>query len=344
MQPSFPVLTFPNHYTIVTGLLPAHHGIVANRMRDPGGARFRYSDSAAVRQSMWWGGEPVWVTAEQQVVRSATFFWPGSEAEIKGRRPTFSKAYDEAVPAADRVDTVLAWLTRPDSLPTRFVALYFSTVDHAGHDYGPHAPETRAAVLALDSAMGRLVGGLAAHGLTDQVNIVVVSDHGMAEVRADRVVVLDDLLDTGSVDLIESHALFMMNPKDGDTARLLRSLAGSPHLHAWRGDSVPAALRYTGHPRIPAVVGVPDEGWALLKRSTVRSMNRAVGGGHGYLPTDTSMHALFIAAGPGIRRSGTVEPFSNIHVYALLCELLGLRPAPNDGSLDSVRTLLRQER
>ena len=344
MTPSFPVLTFPNHYTIVTGLVPAHHGIVGNRMRDPSGARFFYQDTLAVRDSRWWGGEPLWVTAEKQGRNTASFFWPGSEAVIAGGWPDVWKPYQEDVPLADRVDTVLAWLMRPDSVRPRFVTLYLSTVDHAGHDYGPRAPETRAAVLAADSAIGRLVGGLEANGIARRVNVVVLSDHGMAEISTDRVVILDDLLDRSTVDAVETGATIMITPLDGDTGRVLRALRAAPHLRVFPADSVPAEWRFRGHPRIPAVVGVPDEGWLLLTRRAFDTMRaaRSTGGTHGYQPADTSMHALFVAAGPAFRSGQTVAPFGNIHVYELLCAVLGLRPAPNDGSLDSVRVLLRR--
>ena len=343
LEPSFPVLTFPNHYTIVTGLVPARHGVVANRMRDASGARFQLSDSAAVGDSRWWGGEPLWVTAERSGVRSGTFFWPGSEAEIGGIRPTFWKSFRDDVPLADRVDTVLAWLTRPDSLRPRLVTVYLSNVDHAGHDFGPRSAEARAAVLAADSAIGRLTGGLAAHGVAGRVNVVVVSDHGMAETNVDRVVILDDLIDRATIDAVETGATIMINPLDGDTGRVLRALRASPRLQVYRADSLPVSWRFQGQPRIPAVVGVPDAGWLLLSRRTFDAFRaaRSTGGTHGYQPADTSMHALFIAAGPAFRQGRVVAPFGNTHVYQLLCAVLGLPPAPNDGSLDSVRTMLR---
>ena len=342
MQPSFPVLTFPNHYTLVTGLLPEHHGIVANEMRDPSGARFSYKDSGSVRDSAWWGGEPLWVTAERQGVRAASFFWPGSEAPIHGVRPTFYKHYREDVSLADRVDTVLAWLTRPDSLRPRAITVYFSTVDHAGHDHGPNSPEVRAAVLAVDSAVGRLVGGLEAARLADRVNVVVVSDHGMAETSPDRVVWRDSYVPTQNVEALSTYgAIAFINPVSGDTNSMLRSLRRAPHMHFYRGDSVPAEWRYAGTPRIAAIVGVPEEGWLFMARPT-RPTAPHVGGSHGYLATDTSMHALFIAAGPAFRSGVTAEPFGNIHVYDLLCAALGLTPAPNDGSPDSTKGFLKQ--
>jgi len=343
MEPSFPVLTFPNHYTIVTGLTPAHHGIVNNTIVNPDdGSRFRMSDTVQVRRSVWWGGEPLWVTAERQGLRAAAFFWPGSEAAIGGVRPTFFKKYEEDVPLAARVDTVLAWLTRPDSLRPRFVTVYFSTVDHAGHGSGPASDAVRAAVLAVDSAVGRLVGGLALQQLSARVNVVVVADHGMAETSPERLVFLDDYVERNSVDAVSLGAFVAINPRNGDVTGLLRALRAAPHLHVYPRDSTPESWRYQGNPRIPAIVGVPDEGWLLTTRAAQAAVrNPGIAGTHGFLPTDTSMHALFIASGPSFRRGATVAPFRNVHVYELICAVLGLRPAPNDGSLDSVRTLLR---
>ena len=343
MEPSFPVLTFPNHYTIVTGLTPAHHGIVNNIFVDPdSGARFRYTDTVQVRRGHWWGGEPLWVTAESQGMRAASYFWPGSEATIGGRWPTFWKKYEEAVPLAARVDTVLAWLTRRDTLRPRFITGYFSTVDHAGHDFGPTSEAVRAAVLSVDSAVGRLVGGLAALGLSARVNLVVLSDHGMAETSPDRLVYLDDYIDRNSVDATSLGSFIAISPRNGDTTGLLRALRAAPHIQVYPRDSTPESWRYRDNRRIAAVVGVPDPGWLLTSRAAQAAIRDPhVAGAHGFLPTDTSMHALFIASGPAFRHGETVEPFRNVHVYELLCAVLGLRPAPNDGSLDSVRTMLK---
>lgn len=344
MEPSFPVLTFPNHYTIVTGLVPAHHGIVGNNMVDATLGRFRMTDSNAVRESRWWGGEPVWVTAERQGMRTGSFFWPGSEAAIGGVRPTFYKSFDDSVPASIRVDTVLAWLTRPDAQRTRFATLYFGAVDHAGHDSTPTSAATEAAVLTVDSAVGRLVGALDALGLSAQVNVIVVSDHGMAETSRQRAVILDDYLDPASVTILSQGAMIMLSPKDNDTNRVVTALRRAPHLTVFAADATPERWRYRGNARIAGVIGVPDGGWMLTTRDWLRrNPDFQTGGAHGFEPADTSMHALFIAAGPAFRSGVTVAPFRNVHVYELLCAVLGLQPAPNDGAIDSVRVFLRRQ-
>ncbi len=342
MLPAFPTQTFPNHYTIATGLLPANHGIVSNTFIDPAdGARFRYSDTASALQPRWWLGEPVWVTAERQGRRAAAFFWPGTDVAIGGVLPSRWKHYQDDFPNLARVDSVLDWLSLPAAERPSLVTLYFSTVDHAGHDDGPDSPGLAAAVAEIDGALGRLLAGLERRGLSDRVNLVVVSDHGMAPISRERAMVLDDYLDRNSVNALGLGEFISIIPRDGDAGRVLGALAGAPHLRLYARDSVPARWRYRGSPRISPLVGVADEGWILTTRASLTSARRPLAGGHGFDNADSTMRALFVASGPAFRQGLVVEPFQNIHVYELLCRVLGLRPAPNDGSLDSVRVLLR---
>lgn len=341
LQPATPTLTFPNHYTIATGLYPAHHGIVNNHFRDPSdGAWFHYNDSLLVRQSRWWGGEPLWVTAEKQGMHAGAYFWVGSEAAIEGVRPTFYKAFSERPTGAERADTILAWLTRGDSLQVRLALLYFSAVDHNAHDSGPASPEVRAAVLGVDSAIGRLVGGIRAAGLEDRVNIIVVSDHGMAPTDTNHVVVVDDYVDPSKYEVATASPFLAVRPLDGDTIAALAAIRRMPHVRVYPRDSVPAYWHYTGNPRIPPILGVFDDGWVANTRDFFRRHPpRKHGGEHGYDVTDPNMHALFVAAGPAFRHDKVVPAFGNIHIYDLVCRILGVAPAPNDGSPDSTRSL-----
>jgi predicted AlkP superfamily pyrophosphatase or phosphodiesterase len=338
MQPSMPTLTFPNHYTMVTGLYPEHHGIVNNVMVDPGDQmQFSYKDSISDGSSRWWGGEPIWSTAEKQGVHSASFFWPGSEAEIAGKRPTFWKKYQESFPNAARVDTVLAWLSRNDALRPHFVSLYFSLVDHAGHDFGPWSPQTRNAAITADSMVGRLVEGVAGLGLTDSVDIVVVADHGMAPTPETHKVVLDDHMPPALLEIIQLSPFLAANARNGDVKAALAALRHVPHLMVFEKDSTPARWHYRDHRRIPQIVGVMDEGYELW----IHGRSPPKLGDHGFDNIAPSMHALFVAAGPAFKSGVVAEPFQNIHIYDLLCTILGLRSAPNDGKIDSVKALLR---
>jgi len=341
LQPVFPTLTFPNHYAIVTGLFPVHHGIVSNQFVEPvTGRRFRYTDTLVMLDSSWWGGEPLWVTAERQGRRSAAVFWPGSEAAIGGARPSRWMVYDEQVPWAARAESALAWLRAPEAQRPAFMTVYWSGVDDAEHQFGPEAPEVAGAVASADSLVGRLQDGLEAAGLTGRVNLIVVSDHGSAATSTGRVVLLDDYVDVATVDLVRVGQALSLQARDGDQERLLAALARVPHAAFYRRADTPPRWRYRDNDRIAPIVGQAEEGWTITTRQlAARRFNL---GEHGYDDTVPAMRAIFVAAGPAFRRGLVVEPFRNVHVYDLVCAILGLGPAPNDGSLDSVRVMLRE--
>lgn len=343
--PVFPTKTFPNHYSIVTGLTGEEHGIVANAMRDPVLGLFRIGDSLAQQDSRWWGGEPIWVTVEKQGRRAATYFWPGSEARIGGVRSSWWMRYDHGRPNATRVRQVLDWLALPPDSAPAFISLYFSDTDDAGHRFGPTAPQTDSAIARVDSAVGALVDGIARLGLTNVVNVIIVADHGMVETSADRAIVLDDYIDLTRVDVVDWTPVAAIAPRAGDEERVYRALAGKhPHLHVYRKGELPARWHFNAHPRITPIVAVADEGWTITSRAQVarwREQGWTGGGAHGYDPELVSMGAVFVAVGPGIARGKHIPAFRNVHLYALMAHLLGLRPAPTSGSLDSVRAILR---
>lgn len=341
MVPAFPTLTFPNHYTLVTGLYPEHHGIVANNMRDATLGTFRLSDTLAVRDARWWGGEPIWRTAERQGKRAGAFFWPGSEAAIGGSHPSHWRPYNDTFPNAARVDSVLDWLSLPKGEAPSVVTLYYSDVDHAGHDFGPDTPQTDSAIARVDSMIGRLMTGLAARKLTDRVNVIVVSDHGMIATSEQRVIKLDDYIALADIDVVDWSPVGTIIPKPGKETAVYDALTRAhPRLKVYRKGEVPARLHFNSHARITPLVLVADPGWTIT--TTARLAGRRLSaGGHGFDNATRQMGALFIASGPAFRQGVTVAPFQNIHVYSLLAHLIGVTPAPNDGSLDSVRSVLR---
>ena len=342
MIPSFPVLTFPNHYTIVTGLYPEHHGIVGNTIRDPSlPERFTQSSETARDEARWWGGEPLWVTAIRQGRRAATMFWPGTEAAIGGVRPTYWKPYDKTFLSPDRVTQVLAWLALPPVEQPSFVSLYFDEVDTAGHDFGPDSPELAEAAGHLDTVLGQLVAGVHGLGLDDRTSIVVVSDHGMTPLSYGRVIYLDALIDLSTVDVLEWGGDLHLNPRDGDVERLYRRLHGAhPKLAIYRRQDVPARLHFRDNPRIPAIVGIPEDGWTVT--SGQRMVEHGIdAGSHGFEPRTRDVQAVFVAAGPPLRRGLVVAPFENVHVYDLLCRILEITPAKNDGRFAVTRRFFR---
>lgn len=344
MIPAFPSKTFPNQYTIVTGLTPEHHGMVANVIRDPVLGTFRNSDTLAIWDPRWWGGEPIWVTAEKQGRRAASYFWPGSEAPIGGVYPSWWMRYEHTRPNAERVRRVLEWLAMPADSAPAIITLYFSDTDDAGHRHGPLSAQNDSAIARVDSALGALVAGIDRLGLRDVVNLIIVADHGMTESSGDRLIVLDDLVPRASIDVVDWTPVAAIEPVDGDVERVYRAMKDKhPHLQVYRKGEVPARLRFNAHPRITSIVAIADEGWTITDRAMLERRGRAsyAGGQHGYDPELVSMGAVFVAAGPGIAQGRRVPAFRNVHVYSLMAHLLGLRPAATDGALDSVRAVLR---
>jgi predicted AlkP superfamily pyrophosphatase or phosphodiesterase len=345
--PSFPPKTFPNHYTIVTGLYPGHHGIVANAIFDPAtGRTFTTNNVKEVRDPMWWGGEPIWVTVERAGQRSASMFWVGSEAPIRGVLPNYWKPFDDTYPGAARVDQILQWLDLPAAERPTFLALYFSDVDEAGHAAGPDSQEVRDAIARADSYLGRLLAGLDRRGLTDLVNIIVVSDHGMTAVSPDRVVVVDDYISLDDVVISDINPTVGVFPKPGREGAVYDALAKAhPRLRVFRRSETPDAWHYRDHPRIPPIIGVMDEGWQIMRRATREAIREGraspAGGQHGYDSQLMSMRGVFVAAGPAFRQSLTVPAFENVHIYNVVARILGVTPAPNDGQSDVAASVLR---
>jgi predicted AlkP superfamily pyrophosphatase or phosphodiesterase len=346
--PSYPSKTFPNHYTIVTGLYPGHHGIVANTIKDPPtGRRLSMANSIENGDAMWWGGEPIWVTIQRAGLRSAAMFWPGSEAPIEGHRPNFWAPFNSEMPGTNRVDQVLSWLDLPAERRPVFLTLYFNDVDAAGHNYGPNSSAVRTAVRRADGHLGRLLRGLERRRLTDKVNIVIVADHGMAETSTNRVVVLDDYISSDDVEIIDINPTLGLFPKAGREDAVYKALVGAhPRLKIYRKSETPEHWHYRDHPRIPPIVGVVDEGWQVLPRATlaqrIRRGQTGPRGEHGYDPRDAvSMRGLFVASGPSFKSGVALPAFENVHVYDALAQVLGVRPARNDGDPAVARSMLK---
>lgn len=344
--PSFPSKTFPNHYTLVTGLYPGHHGIVANSIRDPAtGRTMTMSARAEVADAMWWGGEPVWNAVRRAGGKSAAYFWPGSEAPIGGHHPDYWLPYNERTPNEERVDQVLKWLDLPPAERPQFLTLYFNDVDVAGHAYGPESPQVASAVQKLDALVGRLLRGLGERGIVNDVNVVLTSDHGMVETSRRRVILADDLVPPADGVIVDIDPTLGVWPHPGREEAVYQRLASAhPRLKVYRRGETPPHWHYRDHPRIPPIVGVADEGWSILRRERLLSVfsrtPRGVAGAHGYDPKVKHMRGLFVAAGPAFRRGVSVDAFENVHVYLALCAALGVEPAPNDGLPSVAQSLL----
>jgi predicted AlkP superfamily pyrophosphatase or phosphodiesterase len=349
LVPSFPSKTFPNHYSIVTGLYPGHHGIVANNIFDPPTGRvFATAKREEVRDPMWWGGTPLWTLVERAGRKSAPLFWPGSEAPHAGLMPAYWQPYEENRPGNARIDQILGWLDLPAAQRPTFLSLYFEETDAAGHANGPDSSQVHDAIVRDDAYLGRLMDGLSRRGLVDRVNVVVVSDHGMAAVDDTRVIVADDYVSPNDVVIADINPTLAVFPKAGKENEVYRRLVNAhPHLKMFKREETPARWHYRDHPRVPPIFGVADEGWQVLRRETVNSIGagkiRGARGTHGYDPQLMSMRAIFIAAGPAFKRGATVAPFENVSIYNVLANILHVTPAPNDGDPSIARALLRED-
>lgn len=326
MRPSFPSVTFPNHYTLVTGLHPDHHGVVGNRFTD---AQLGAFTMASKESGFWDQGEPIWVTAEKAGVRTGTMFWPGSEVEIHGVRPSQWAPFDQGMPGDARVDRLLSWLDLPVDQRPKLETLYFDIVDTAGHRDGPDSAETRAAAASVDASMARLIEGLKALGLYDRTMLVVVSDHGMAATSPERVVWIDDIIDPAALKIGYGGAVLTADPAPGREAEVQQKLVGRhPHMECWNKADVPARLVYGSNPRVAQIVCLVETGWLTATRD--RPVTRA-GGAHGYDNQAPEMAAIFIAHGPGVVAGRRLIDLDSVDVQPFLARMLGIAAPAGDG-------------
>jgi predicted AlkP superfamily pyrophosphatase or phosphodiesterase len=339
MFPAYPSLTFPNHISIITGLYPEHHGIVANSFWDPTREQtYVYTQTQSNSDGSWYSGTPLWVLAEQQGMRSACLFWPGSEAEIQGKRPSYYLHFDDKVDDEKRVDQIVAWLKLPPELRPHFITLYYSNVDHAGHNYGPDSDEVRAAVHHVDAMVGDLVTKIAPLHLP--VDFVIVADHGMVTLQGGPVTLSD------SADLSNFHtegALLYPKP-DADVQETYEEFLAhpDPRFKIYRRADLPAYLHFDANPRAGDPVIVPTGPFTLRASASDEEGTNKHRGGHGFNPrTMPEMKAIFFAEGPDIRSGIQLKPFENVNIYPLIAEILGLTSPAVDGRLEVLRPALK---
>jgi predicted AlkP superfamily pyrophosphatase or phosphodiesterase len=341
MIPSFPSITFPNHLAIVTGLYPEHHGIVENNFYDPARKEKYASRDVSVQDGSWYHGVPLWILAEKQGMRSACFYWPGSEAEIDGTRPSHYLHYDGKIPYEQRVDQVIAWLKLPEAQRPHFITLYFSEPDSTGHETGPDSEQTAAAVRHVDSMVGKLAADLKALHLP--IDLIVVSDHGMETVQGNWID-LDKFTDLSQFVVINNESL-LYPPNEEAAARAYEDLKGaSDKFVVYRRADVPAYLHFNENPREGDPVVIPTGPYMIRVHA---SENPEINppktkGEHGYDPSQMkSMRSIFYAEGPDIAGRIELPPFENVDVYPLIADILGLKIGKIDGQLDGLRFILK---
>jgi predicted AlkP superfamily pyrophosphatase or phosphodiesterase len=331
LQSTFPSITFPNHYSIVTGLHADHHGIVNNTMYDPQipNQVFMLSSPEAITNPKWWTeAEPIWITLSKHNKTASTLFWPGTEVSIQGKQPMDWLPYEHSMTSIQRVDKLLSWLDRPATQRADFVTLYFSEVDTFGHGFGPNSNEVNGAVQRVDDAIHRLIKGLEQMNVLKNTSLVIVSDHGMAEVPNQNQINGSQL--TKQYPHLKWEWLGPLAgfqaPKE-QRAEILKTLSTEPRMKCWEKSALPQSFNFGTHRRIPDIVCLADIGWTI----SANINNKTIPGQHGYNPNEQDMHGLLIVNGPRIKPQA-IGIAQSIDVYLLLCELLSIPPHTNDAS------------
>lgn len=344
LEPVFPTKTFVNLYSIVTGLYAENHGIVGNRVWDADSGsfisdNFLEMDKPELQgQSRWWGGEPIWITAEKQGKRAGTYFWVGSEAEFNGVRPSEWVPYDYRAPARDRIDGVVAWLSADD--PVDFATLYFSDLDSAGHSQGPRGSRLFTELQEADANLGYLIDELEAAGIWPNVNILIVSDHGMTALDDDKVIRLDQIIDERDVFVVEWTPIASLIPDAGKADEVYQALkAAEENYTVYRKEDLPERLHYSDNERIPEILVVADPPYSIANQYILDNIGINAGG-HGYDPEFEEMHGFFAAFGPDFKSGLRSETVKIVDLYALMAHLLALEPAEHDGDLTRIGHIL----
>ena len=335
--PSYPSKTFPNHYTLATGLYPDHHGIIGNKFINRAtGKKFSLSNREVKHDARYYGGEPIWLTAQRQGLRTAVFYWPGSDVAVQGKYPDKYFNYDQEprLTFGQRIDGILKQLRRPEAKRPQLIMAYFEQPDHNGHVYGPQAKQTRIAVMEIDKLISNLYERIQKLPISDNVNFIVVSDHGMTLTMPEKHINARQYLKKEWYYDIEGDAPANVYAREGCADSICQALQGVDHIRVWHRTEVPYYLHYGTNENVGDVVIDTELGWLFSDKKA------EYGGTHGYDPSYNDMHALFRAVGPAFKHI-SLPHFPNVDVYPLLCHLLGIEPAPNDGSLNIVKRMLR---
>jgi len=347
MLASFPTVTFPNHYTIVTGLYPSHHGLVDNTFYDPERNQvYSMNNKKFVTDSSWYGGTPLWVLCEKQQMLSASYFWVGSESAIQGIRPTYYFIYNEKVGIDNRIQSVKNWLQLPEDRRPHFITFYFPEVDHAEHTYGPDSKEAEKAVHFVDESVGKMVAEISALNLP--VSFIFVSDHGMTKVNNNKVMGLPTVVDTAKFFVPNSGVSLHLYAKEKrfikPTYKALKKEAKDYDVYLVK-KNMPQRWHYSKsddrYNRIGDIMLVPHlPGFFNIGQRKNTSIGK-----HGFDPYIPNMYATFYAWGPAFKQHLKISRFENIHIYPLIATILGLTYNEDeiDGKLKVLKPLLKEK-
>ncbi|ORX58772.1 type I phosphodiesterase/nucleotide pyrophosphatase/phosphate transferase [Hesseltinella vesiculosa] len=353
MTPSFPPITFPNHWSLVTGLYPEAHGIINNVFWDPVlNDTFNYKNPKQSWDVKWWGGEPIWSTVSRQGKKSGVIMWPGCSTSFPdGWQPSYVVPFQDGIPFDHKTDIALDWLDLPIQDRPQFIGLYVPEVDQAGHRYGPYANETLTQLNLADASIGRLVKQLEARNLTDIVQLMIVSDHGMSATDASRLIFYDDELTKDEMDLIlvtemaPNVAIWPQPNVDQEEAvgRLYDAFSRLRDVHGgdqapfkvYKREDIPKRLHFRDNVRIPPLLVIPHPGWSIITHAEYDPAKDKVyhpRGAHGYDNLSPQSRAIFITHGPFWPAETIFYPFWNVELYHTIANILDVKPSANNGT------------
>ncbi len=345
LRPISPSKTFPNHYSIISGMYAENHGIIFNAFKDIYTCDYyRIGDTSAVRNPKWYKGEAFWETAENNGITTASYFWPGSEMNDPNRRPTYFKRYKHTEPYKNRIDGVIDWLQLPYNERPHFITLYFHDTDSYGHDFGPNSPEIDQSIQRLDSLVGYINKQLTNIGMVDSINIIYVSDHGMTEIDTSRTINIEKILSGMNYKSGGTKTLAMIKPQESDYDSVLALLKINEfHYTVYRKDQLPDYYYFSKDDNIFPIILSADLGWSLVNNKQLSKM-QTIGdkGNHGYDKDYIDMHGIFLAKGPNFKINYQTGTIWNIDINPLLCKIFNIYPNPKiDGKLERIEFLLK---
>ena len=338
-KPCFPTVTFPNHYSMATGLYPENHGIVQNKFYDNDlNITYKISDRNTVMDGRFYGGEPIWATAEKQGIKTTCFYWVGSEAKIRGIQPTYWKPYENNIPFFQRIDTIVYWFQLNEKIRPHLVMFYLPEPDGISHDYGPISEETGNMVKTLDSLVWVLIKRVNdIPEIGKKINIIVVSDHGMAKITENKNINIDKIIKQQWIKGIYGYnPTYNIIANENCKDSIYRKLVKNKNIKVWKREDVPKRFHYNLNKRIGDIVILANNGWSIIRNKD----DAPNGGAHGYDNNNKEMHGILYALGPIFKKSKKIRTIENINLYPLIAEILQIKSAKNDGKLSKVKKLL----
>jgi len=344
LRPAFPSKTFPNHISLITGMYPENHGIISNSFINPfNNKRYRMGDTNAVRDGRWYLGEAFWETAERNGIKTASYFWPGSEVRIPYKHPSYYEFYDHNRSYQKKIKGVIDWLKLPLSERPHFITLYFHETDTYAHDYGTNSTEINNAIKHLDNVTGYLLNELKNINMSDSINIIIVSDHGMTDISKEKSINIEKLLENYNCRFEDDGPVMMIEPPKQFLKEVYDILKKNEnHYKVYLKDELPEYYHYNKHPFIFSIIVVADLGWSLIRNSKSDWLNTTKAN-HGYDNNQLDMHGIFLAIGPKFKKNYRTGTLWNIDLYPLLCKIFNIQPRSNiDGKLERIEFILKE--